>query len=94
MVRCHATMHLTMGIAFGTLCFDKASNVGAQLVTHRNLEKSKKIHTTIVLFSVPTFLFDSGCEIYTVFDEEFESEVENLEILHPDLEIQEIRKKY
>ena len=31
----------------------------------------------------------SGGEIYTVFDEESESEVENLEILHPDLEIQE-----
>ena len=30
----------------------------------------------------------SGGEIYTVFDEESESEVENLEILHPDLEIQ------
>ena len=31
----------------------------------------------------------SGGEIYTVFDEESESEVENLEILHPDLEIHE-----
>ena len=31
----------------------------------------------------------SGGEIYTVFDEESESEVENLEILHPDLEIKE-----
>ena len=29
----------------------------------------------------------SGGEIYTVFDEESESEVENLEILHPDLEV-------
>ena len=27
--------------------------------------------------------------IYTVFDEESESEVESLEILHPDLEVQE-----
>ena len=35
----------------------------------------------------------SGGEIYTVFDEESESEVENLEILHPDLEIQENQKK-
>ena len=41
MVRCHATMHLTMGIAFGTLCFDKASNAGVQLVTHQKIEKSK-----------------------------------------------------
>ena len=30
---------------------------------------------------------------YTVFDEESESEVENLEILHPDLEIQENQGK-
>ena len=35
----------------------------------------------------------SGGEIYTVFDEESESEVENLEILHPDLEIQENQEK-
>ena len=35
----------------------------------------------------------SGGEIYTVFDEESESEVENLEILHPDLEIQENQGK-
>ena len=37
----------------------------------------------------------SGGEIYTVFDEESESEVENLEILHPDLEIKisKYRKK-
>ena len=41
MVRCHATMHLTMGIAFGTLGFDKASNAGVQLVTHQKNEKSK-----------------------------------------------------
>ena len=41
MVRCHATMHLTMGIAFGTLGFDKASNAGVQLVTHQKIEKSK-----------------------------------------------------
>ena len=34
-----------------------------------------------------------GGEIYTVFDEESESEVENLEILHPDLEIKENPKK-
>ena len=31
-------------------------------------------------------------QFLNVFDEESESEVENLEILHPDLEIQEIRK--
>jgi len=31
---------------------------------------------------------------YTGFDEESESEVENLEILHPDLEIQENQEKY
>ena len=30
-----------------------------------------------------------GGEIYTVFDEESESEVGNLEILHPDLEIKQ-----
>ena len=41
MVRCHAAMHLTMGIAFGTLGFDKASNAGVQLVTHQKNEKSK-----------------------------------------------------
>ena len=35
----------------------------------------------------------SGCEIYTIFDEESESEVENLEILHPDLEIEENQEK-
>ena len=37
----------------------------------------------------------SGGEMYTVFDEESESEVENLEILHPDLEIKisKFRKK-
>ena len=35
----------------------------------------------------------SGGEIYTVFDEESESEVENLEILHPDLEIKENQTK-
>ena len=36
----------------------------------------------------------SGGEIYTVFDEESESEVENLEqeILHPDLEIKKNKK--
>ena len=33
------------------------------------------------------FPVHAGGEIYTVFDEESESEVENLEILHPDLEI-------
>ena len=41
MVRCNTTMHLTMGIAFGTLGFDKASNAGVQLVTHQKNEKSK-----------------------------------------------------
>ena len=41
MVRCQATMHLTMRIAFGTLGFDKASNAGVQLVTHQKFEKSK-----------------------------------------------------
>ena len=41
MVRCQATMHLTMRIAFGTLGFDKASNAGVQLVTHQKNEKSK-----------------------------------------------------
>ena len=41
------------------------------------------------------FFFGSGGEIYTVFDEESESEseVKNLEILHPDLEIQENQQK-
>ena len=39
------------------------------------------------------FLVGSGGEIYTVFDEESESEVENLDILHPDLEIQENQEK-
>ena len=39
------------------------------------------------------FLEGSGGEIYTVFDEESESEVENLEILHPDLEIKENHQK-
>ena len=35
----------------------------------------------------------SGGEIYTVVDEESESEVENLEILHPDLAIKENSEK-
>ena len=35
----------------------------------------------------------SGGEIYTIFDEESEFEVENLEILHPDLEIKEKPEK-
>ena len=35
----------------------------------------------------------SGGEIYTDFDEESESDVENLEILHPDLEIKENPEK-
>ena len=41
MVRFNTTMHITMGMAFSTLCFDKASNAGVQLVTHQNFEKSK-----------------------------------------------------
>ena len=36
----------------------------------------------------------SGGEIYTVFDKESESGVENPGFLHPDLEIQKIQKKY
>ena len=43
-------------------------------------KKSKKL---------TTIFGGSGGEIYTVFDEESESEVENLEILHPDLELKE-----
>ena len=35
----------------------------------------------------------SGGEIYTVFDEESESEVENLEILHPESAIRESHQK-
>ena len=35
----------------------------------------------------------SGGEMYTAFDEESESEVKNLENLHPDLEIKEKQKK-
>ena len=37
-----------------------------------------------------SYLFDgSGGEIRALFDEESEFEVEDLEILHPDLEIEE-----
>ena len=43
----------------------------------------------MLLKFAPTGFWGPGGEIYTVFDEESESEVENLEILHPDLEIQE-----
>ena len=39
------------------------------------------------------FFLGSVGEICTVFDEESESEVENLEILHPDLEIKENPQK-
>ena len=39
------------------------------------------------------FLGGSGGEIYTAFDEESESEVENLESLHPELEIRENHQK-
>ena len=46
------------------------------------------------MFSVPTFCLGSGGEIYTAFDEESESEVWNLEILHPDLETKEKQIKY
>ena len=35
----------------------------------------------------------SGGEIYTVFDEESESDVKNLEILYPDFEIKENQNK-
>ena len=38
---------------------------------------------------ITTIFSGSGGEIYTVWDEESESEVENLGILHPDLEIKE-----
>ena len=38
--------------------------------------------------SAPQVFWVPGGDIYTIFDEESESEVENLEILHPDLEIQ------
>ena len=43
--------------------------------------------------SSPQVFGSSGGEIYTAFDEESESEVENLEILHPDLEIKENPEK-
>ena len=35
----------------------------------------------------------SGGEVYTVFDQESESDVKNLEILHPDTEIKENHPK-
>ena len=39
-------------------------------------------------------IVDQNLAIYTVFHEESESEVENLEILHPVLEKRKIIKKY
>ena len=47
----------------------------------------------VIKVRAPIFFGGSGGEIYTVFDEESESEVENLEILHPDLEIKENQTK-
>ena len=41
----------------------------------------------VIKLRAPMVLGGSGGEIYTVFDEESESEVENLGFLHPDLEI-------
>ena len=46
----------------------------------QHFEKIEKIE------KITTIRGGSGGEIYTVFDEESESEVENHEILHPDLE--------
>ena len=43
----------------------------------------------VIKVRAPVFFWGSGGEIYTALDEESESEVENLEILHPDLEIKE-----
>ena len=51
----------------------------------QNFEKKQK--------QIMTISGGSGGEIYTVFDDESESEVENLEILHPDPEIKEKQKK-
>ena len=43
----------------------------------------------VIKVRAPMVVGGSGGEIYTVFDEESESEVENLGFLHPDLEIKE-----
>ena len=63
----------------------------------KNLRKTQNLETTIsrtseesprpFVFEHIHYVLGSGGEICTVFDEESESEVENLEILHPDFEM-------
>ena len=48
----------------------------------------------LLLEFAPPCFFGSEGEIYIVFDEESKSEVKNLEIRHPDLEIQENHAKF
>ena len=57
------------------------------------LEKILRVTPLLLKFAPTGFLGSGGGEIYAVFDEESESEVENIEILRPDLEIQENHKK-
>ena len=45
------------------------------------------------LADLPYWTVHTGSEIYADFDEQSESEVKNIEILHPDLEIDENRCK-
>ena len=53
-----------------------------------------KIVNDYYFFTVTIVIFGSRGEIYTVFVGESESEVENLGILHPDLEIKDFKVLY